>query len=67
MLNLDWDSTLSSNERLKIGEHAQWEAKLETFLQSPDPEGDDKGTPAVGRLLQTIRTVTSFLDEMRKM
>lgn len=66
MFNSDWDSTTSQNVVLGIGQRAAWDTSLETFFPTCDLiDKLDTGSRVVD-LLQSVRLVSNFLDDMRK-
>ena len=65
MSNSDWDSLVSQNTSLKIGECANWEPTLENFLPVNECFGKAKADSGVEDLLQSVRLVKDFLDELK--
>ncbi|KAL9124773.1 MAG: hypothetical protein Q9217_005926 [Psora testacea] len=65
MWNTDWDTVLTKNSGLTIGEVADWHPSLSTFFTS---EGTSSIDPEAGvsEFLQTVQMVNDFLDEIKK-
>ena len=64
MSNSDWESSLSQNVTLGIGECAAQEPTLETFLPANSyMDGSSTGSGVVD-FLQNVRLVTNFLDDL---
>lgn len=68
--NTNWDSILTVNSTLGIGEAARWNPKLETFFSSrsgtTDTEGMDGADPGVREFLKDVELVTKFIDSIKK-
>ena len=70
--NTYWDSVLTANSTLGIGEAAPWDPMLDTFFPSPSSSGtvDMRGVeglhPGVTEFLKNVEVVTKFLDSIKK-
>ena len=68
--NTSWDSILTANSTLGIGETGGWEPKLETFFPSrsgtADMEGVEGRNPGVTEFFGTVETVSRFIDSIKK-
>ena len=64
--NTNWDSILTSNAGLGIGQAAAWDPKLNTFFPNGHARADQGLTPGVQDFLNTVRIVTNFLDGLKK-
>ena len=69
LYNTNWDSVLTANSSLGIGEAAEWTPKLETFF--PSRTGTDnlngvEGTdPGVTEFLNVVEIVSTFIDSIK--
>ena len=72
LYNTRWDSTLTANSTLGIGEAARWDPKLETFFPSPsragtaDLEEVHGANPGVTEFFKNMEVVTKFIDGIKK-
>ena len=70
LFNTNWDSILTANSTLGIGETGRWSPKLETFFPSrswtADVEGVEGTDPGVMEFLQIVDTVLKFIDSLKK-
>ena len=67
LYNTNWDSVLTANSTLGIGEAARWEPKLETFFPSRPGTADmEEGDPGVTEFVKTVEVVTKFIDSIKK-
>lgn len=68
--NTNWDSTLTANSTLGIGEAAPWEPNLKTFFPPrPDPadmEGVQGADPGVTEFFENVEVVTKLIDSIKK-
>ena len=66
--NTDWDSILTANAGLDIGQSATWDPKLATFFPRPTCEAphDQEFEPGVLDFLEIVRTITNFLDGLKE-
>ena len=63
----NWDSILTANSTLGIGEAAKWSPNLETFFPSRPGTVDMEGVdPGVTEFFQNVEVVTKFLDSIKK-
>ncbi|CAD6569863.1 MAG: hypothetical protein ASARMPREDX12_003112 [Alectoria sarmentosa] len=63
----NWDSTLTANSTLGIGEAARWEPRLETFFPSRPGAADMEGVdPGVTEFLKNVEVVTRFIDSIKR-
>ena len=68
--NVNWDSVLAANSTLSIGEAAEWDPRLDTFLPS---NSDAAGTrskgeaaPGVTEFLEVVTTVSNFIERIKR-
>ena len=70
LFNTNWDSILTANSTLGIGEAAGWSPKLETFFPSRSgiiDIGEVEGTdPGVLEFLKIVDTISKFIDGLKK-
>lgn len=73
LYNTRWDSTLTANSALGIGEAARWDPTLETLFPSPskpgtaDLEGVDGANPGVTEFFKSVEVVTKFIDDIKEL
>lgn len=70
LYNTSWDSILTANSTLGIGETAGWDPRLETFFPSrngtADMEGQGGTDPGVTEFLKIVGVVSKFIDSIKK-
>lgn len=72
LYNSYWDSVLTANSTLGIGEAAPWDPMLDTLFPCPSTSGivDMRGVeglhPGVTEFLKNVEVVTKFLDTIKK-
>ena len=67
LYNTNWDSILTANSTLGIGEEATWDPKLDTFFPSgPDTVDTGEADPNVTEFLKNVEVVTKFIDSIKK-
>ena len=67
LYNTSWDSTLTANSTLGIGEAAPWKPTLETFFPSTSDATDmEEVDPGVAEFLRIVKTVTNFIDSIKQ-
>lgn len=62
--NTEWDSTLSQNAGIGIGEAANWEPRLSTFLPGGDDATVNDVNPGIKTFLQHVHDITQCLEEI---
>ena len=69
LYNTNWDSVLTANSTLDIGEAAEWHPTLETFFPS-SPSAADIGVEGadlgVTEFLKNVEVVTIFINSIKK-
>ena len=65
MWNSDWDTQVTSNSSLEIGESASWVPGLRTFFPNDDNEKIQGVEAGVVGFLQTVRRVSDFLHDLK--
>lgn len=70
LYNTNWDSILTVNSTLGIGEAASWDPKLETFFASRSGTAHMEGVGGVDagvtEFLENVGVVTKFIDSIKK-
>ena len=67
LYNTSWDSTLTANSTLGIGEAAGWSPTLETFFPSMlDATEMEEVDPGVVEFVQNVKLVTNFIDSIKQ-
>lgn len=72
LYNTHWDSVLTANSTLGIGEAAPWDPMLDTFFPSrstpgiADLQGVDGLHPGVTEFFKNVEVVTKFIDSIKK-
>ena len=67
LYNTDWDSILTDNSTLGIGEAATWNPTLGTFFPSDiDIEAVGDTDPGVIELFKIVEGVSKFIDSIKK-
>lgn len=68
--NTNWDSILTANSTLGIGEAARWDPNLKTFFPArPDPAHMGRvggADPGVAEFFKNVEVVTKFIDSIKK-
>lgn len=63
--NIEWDSTLSGNTRLGIGQKADWEPKLDQFFPIPKRATETSLHAGVKDFLLNVQDVAHCLDGVK--
>ena len=70
LYNKSWDSVLTANSTLDIGESAGWDPKLETFFPPKPGNADvravEETDPGVTDFLEVVGAVSKFIDSIKK-
>ena len=65
MWNKDWDSVLTENSGLTIGEVAEWDPFLSTFFENGDPSTNNPEA-GISQFLQTVQMVNDIVNEIKR-
>lgn len=70
LYNTNWDSILTANTTLGIGEAPAWNPRLETFFPSRSDPADIEGIegidPGVTDFLKVVEVVSKLMDSIKK-